>query len=230
MSTPCTDIMEEGGQRLGLALDQAALARLDRYFSELRKWNRTFNLVAKAPEREILETHFLDSLTLLALIPDPSGETLLDVGSGAGFPGLALKLARPELEVALVEPRQKRVSFLRQVIRTLGVEGVRVYEERLEPGQDTLGGEARRFSLITSRAFTTIAPFLALAAPFSPPGGRVICMKGPKGAAEAAQWQAEQPESPYRLIATRAFTLPFSGADRQLLVFEKAAEGRRATA
>lgn len=230
MNTSCTDILEEGGQRLGLALEQAALARLERYFSELRKWNQTFNLVAKAPDEELLETHFLDSLTLLALIPEPSGETLLDVGSGAGFPGLALKLARPELDVTLVEPRQKRVSFLRQVIRTLGVEGIRVYPERLEPGQDTLGGEPRRFSLITSRAFTTIAPFLALAAPFSPPGGRVICMKGPKGETEAAQWQAEQPESPYRLVETRAFTLPFSGAQRQLLVFQKPPEAGNAPA
>lgn len=221
MKASWADILSEGGQRLGLALDEAAIARLGAYLGELEKWSRTFNLVAKAPEREILETHFLDSLTLLTLLPEPAGETLLDVGSGAGFPGLALKLARPELAVTLVEPRQKRVSFLRQVIRTLGIDGIRVLAERIEPGQTTLAGEPCLFSLITSRAFTTIAPFLALAAPFSPPGGRVICMKGPKGAAEAAQWQAEQPESPYRLSETRAFTLPFSEAQRQLLVFVK---------
>lgn len=150
--------------------------------------------------------------------PAPAGLELLDIGSGAGFPGLVLKCWRPqELAVTLVEPRLKRVSFLRQVIRTLQLDGIRVLPQRLEPGEPPPGN----FPLITSRAFTAIAPFLELCATLSPPGGRVICMKGPRAEAELAGWRREQPASPFRLEQVVRLTLPFSQAQRNLLLFRR---------
>ncbi|ADH86888.1 16S rRNA (guanine(527)-N(7))-methyltransferase RsmG [Desulfurivibrio alkaliphilus] len=267
MNSGCADILAEGLQQLGLPPEPAAIARLCRYHEELLKWSRRINLVAAAPPRELLATHFLDSLTLWPLLadlpvndhrapplaaikpahkgtdlisvpdhPSPSrlqqpalaGDcsrlSLLDVGTGAGFPGLALKCWRPEaLAVTLMEPRAKRVSFLRHVIRTLKLqEGTQVLAQRLEPVTDSQEAPADRFALITSRAFTAIAPFLALCAPLSPPGGRVICMKGPKAEAELAAWRRQQPDSPYSLEQSATFTLPFTAACRTLLVFRKA--------
>ena len=129
----CNEILEDGLGRLGLALDEAKVEALCVYFAELSKWNRKMNLVAHAAAQQVLEAHFLDSLTLLPFLRATDVQKkLLDVGSGAGFPGLVLKTVLPELEVTLIEPRQKRVSFLKHIIRTLGLKGVEVLAIRLD--------------------------------------------------------------------------------------------------
>lgn len=216
-------ILAEGLAAMDIALDGQARERLGTYCAELLRWSAKINLVAKAPLREIWETHFLDSLSLLRVLP-PLGsaqQPLLDIGTGAGFPGLALKAARPELPVILVEPRQKRVSFLRHVIRTLGLKEIEVLCGRLEKTSGEVDGQILAVPLITSRAFTNIGEFLLHAAAVNPPGGRVICMKGPRAGEEIEAWRAEQPESPYRLQEIIALTLPFSGKVRNLVIFRK---------
>lgn len=217
------DILDQGLSAMGLDLDLAAKQRLIAYCAELLRWNAKINLVAKAPLDVIWETHFLDSLTLLRALPAPDAAlpTLLDIGTGAGFPGLALKTARPDLPVMLVEPRQKRVSFLKHIIRTIGLSGISVLCGRVEAGNDTVAGTSLRMELITSRAFTNIAGFLHHCAAISPMGGRVVCMKGPRAEEELTAWRAEQPDSPYRLEQTISLTLPFSGNLRKLLIFIK---------
>lgn len=218
------ELFREGLAGLGLSLAEPQIEQLARYFQELKKWNSRFNLVAQADDRQLVESHFLDSLTLLPLL-DPCPEPgLVDVGSGAGFPGLVLKIARPDLLVTLVEPRQKRTAFLRQVIRTLGLQGITVRETRLEKAAPEFAHWRNAIPLFTSRAFTAIAGFLELCAPFSAPGGRVICMKGRKAEAELAEWRAQQPDSPFLLAETLATTLPFSGTPRKLLLFTKSAD------
>ncbi|HET97721.1 MAG TPA: 16S rRNA (guanine(527)-N(7))-methyltransferase RsmG [Desulfurivibrio alkaliphilus] len=220
MPSASRQILTDGAHRLGLVLERTALERLLAYHAELRKWNRKINLVAQAPELELLETHFLDSLTLLPLLsPAPTLEPLdlLDIGSGAGFPGLVLKCCLPDrLAVTLAEPRQKRVAFLRQVVRTVGLgSGIEVLARRLEPG------ESGSWPLITSRAFASITDFLNLCGGLSPPGGRVICMKGPRAEEELALWQRQGQAEFFRLEEVRSLSLPFSGAARHLLVFQR---------
>jgi len=222
MTETCDTILREGLSRLNLTLDDTALADLCRYQAELAKWSQKMNLIAKAPLAEVIETHFLDSLTLLPVLDElPPAGPLLDIGSGAGFPGLALKIARPSLAVTLVEPRQKRVSFLRHVVRTVGLSGIEVIAERIEPGQATLQGETGSFPIITSRAFTAIAGFLECTAALNPSSGTVICMKGRRAPEELAEWQALAPASPYSLTSTIETALPFSGIPRRLLLFTK---------
>ena len=174
------------------------------------------NLVARANEQETLETHFLDSLTLLPLLSDC--RTFMDVGTGAGFPGLVLKAVMPKLKVTLVEPRQKRVSFLKYIIRTLQLDGINIVNDRLDTNK-ILPDLAGSFQVITSRAFTSTKDFLDLAGPYIAADGRVICMKGPGAAKELSQWRKEQPESAYDLRDTHTFKLPFSGKERHLLEF-----------
>lgn len=218
---PKSELFREGLAGLGLSLTEPRIEQLARYFQELKKWNSRFNLVAQADDRQLVESHFLDSLTLLPLL-DPCPEPgLVDVGSGAGFPGLVLKIARPDLPVTLVEPRQKRTAFLRQVIRTLGLQGITVRETRLEKAAPEFAEWHDAIPLFTSRAFTAISGFLELCAPFAAPGGRVICMKGRKAEAELAEWRAQQPDSPFVLTKTVATTLPFFDNSRKLLLFTK---------
>ncbi len=203
--------------KLGPLPDQR-LEQLWLYFLELDKWNRKMNLVAQAPTLDILETHFLDSLTLL---PELSDGPLLDVGSGAGFPGLALKIACPELSVTLLEPRQKRVSFLRHVIRTLKLTGIQVVADRLATDGQAFMQTHGQFPIITSRALAEIGQFLGLVEAIAPPQGLVLCMKGPRADEELVAWRQQSPASPFVVERSVLFSLPFSGAGRSLIVFKK---------
>jgi 16S rRNA (guanine527-N7)-methyltransferase len=202
---------------LGIVLDAAAVERLFVYFTELTRWGRKINLIAKGtPDAEILEKHFLDSLTLLSLldVPDPR---LLDVGTGAGFPGLVCKAVRPDLTVTLVEPRLKRVSFLRHVIRTLNLSGVEALACRVE--DEILLPSNLVFTHITSRAVTDIAEFLGLVSRLCGPGTTVICMKGPKWQEELAILRQNAPALALQHSSTLEQELPFSAAKRALLTF-----------
>ncbi len=201
-------------------LSDAALNRLFVYFKELKHWSRRINLIAKgAGEAEILEKHFLDSLTLLPLL---EGDTphLLDVGTGAGFPGLVCKAVRPDLQVTCVEPRLKRVSFLRHVARTLDLEGLSILECRVE--DEIMLPSDGGFTHITSRAVNKIKRFLDMCSRFTAPGVQVICMKGPKWEEELAGWQERSGSKDFTLIAQNSYVLPESGGKRHLLVFEAA--------
>lgn len=215
------EIFSAGAAAMDIRLALKTITRLVQYFELLKIWNSKMNLVGDAPDVKLIEHHFLDSLSMLPVLEQGAGEpqplTLLDVGTGAGFPGLVIKIVRPDLSVTLVEPRRKRVSFLRQVIRELKLSGIEVLPVRVED----LGPEAL-FSFITSRAFTGISELLGMVSPLSPKGGLVIGMKGPKGLLELRDWQTQSAASSfYHLLEARRLTLPFSRAERILLVFEK---------
>lgn len=188
------------------------------YLSELQKWNKKINLIGKASERDIIEKHFFDSLLLLSHLEKSPDLKLLDVGSGAGFPGLVLKAACPSLLLTLAEPRQKRVSFLRHIVRTLQLDHVEIIDTRIEPGEEQ---EKNSFPLITSRALSTIAEFLELIRHHSSPGGLVFCMKGPRAEEEIKQWQKASTHSPFTLVNKTKYWLPFSGDIRNIVTFRK---------
>ena len=203
------DLLVRGGAPLGLAVDPAGVERLLAYLAELMKWSRRVNLIARdTPETQVVETHFLDSLTLLPFL-DGAGEVhLLDVGSGAGFPGLALACVRPDARFTLCEPRQKRVSFLRHVVRTLGLANVEVVAERIEAHLADWPG---RFTHITSRAVAEPAAFLPLVRPLVTPATRVLLMLA---RAEGLAGIDRLVSGPWRVDAERRFVLPFSKAPR----------------
>lgn len=209
--------LTEGLTRLGIDLDDEAVDRLYRYFLELKKWSPKVNLIAKGTgDEQIIENHFLDSLTLLPLLQ--GGEVhLLDVGSGAGFPGLVLKAALPAMRLTLVEPRLKRVSFLKHVTRTVGLSGVTVLACRIED-EEKLPSRTE-FTHITSRAVTDVGGFLSMVARFSKPGLKVICMKGPRWQEELGRAAEVIRELHFVQHDVRTHTLPFSSAERTLLVF-----------
>ena len=203
------DLLVRGAAQLGLAMDVAGVERLLVYLAELMKWSRRVNLIARdTPEAQVVETHFLDSLTLLPFL-DGAGEVhLLDVGSGAGFPGLALACVRPDARFTLCEPRQKRVSFLRHVVRTLGLANVEVVADRVEAQASAWQG---RFTHITSRAVAEPAAFLPLVRPLVTPATRVLLMLA---RAEGLAGIDRLVSGPWRVDAEHRFVLPFSGAPR----------------
>jgi 16S rRNA (guanine527-N7)-methyltransferase len=215
--------LRSGCVQLALSkLDEEAEENLFAYFRELKHWSRRVNLIAKGTgDAEILEKHFLDSLTLLPLLGGKKPH-LLDIGSGAGFPGLVCKVVRPDLQVTLVEPRLKRVSFLGHVARTLKLQDVSILECRVE--DETRLPSEGSFTHITSRAVNEIKLFLDMCSRFAGPGVQVICMKGPKWREELDDWQKNSEPETFSLSSQVEYVLPFSRGMRQLLVFDSVSQ------
>ncbi len=208
----------EGLLHLDLRVPEEIVSRLVRYCVELQKWNKKVNLVAKNTSlRDLVEKHFIDSLLLLPQLRKHTltGKALLDVGSGAGFPGLVVHIANPLLHTILLEPRQRRVSFLNHIIRSLSIENIRVVMERIETG-NLLAKE--NFSVITGRAVADIPTFLDMVSPRTGKDTLVVCMQGEKG---KKQWQVKNQDSGFEWVDTKEYTLPFSGDKRYLLLYRK---------
>ena len=196
-----------------------AFDRMYIFFKELKRWSKKINLIArKATDNDILEKHFLDSLTLLPLLAGDQVH-LLDIGTGAGFPGLVCKIAKPELELTLVEPRQKRVAFLSHITRTLELKNVSILDCRIE--DETRLASDRSFTHITSRAVSEVKVFLDMTSRFMKSDVQVICMKGPKWQEELSIWEQSQNSMQVKMSVHKEYRLPQSQVERHLLVFEQ---------
>jgi len=155
---------------LGLALADTQVATLERYLDLLEKWNRVYNLTAIRERSRMVTHHLLDSL---AVLPHVRGPRVLDVGSGAGLPGIPLAVAGPALHVTLLESNHKKSAFLTQAVAELQLANVQVVMERVESWQP----EAR-FDTIVSRAFAELGEFASLAGRLLAPQGVLAAMKG----------------------------------------------------
>lgn len=174
---PALRDLEKSAGRCGLALDKTRLGQLRIYLERLMLWNPRVALVSQAAPREIVCKHFADSL--FAARSCGSNDRIIDLGSGAGFPGLVIAIAIPEASVCLVESRRKKASFLSEVIGAARVNNARAVEERIE----RLSEEEQhrcRYTVAFSRALSGLVEFLRLARPFLCDHGRAIAMKGPR--------------------------------------------------
>ena len=228
-TTDIENFLAQGLKLMGISLHSQpeALSRLALYFQELNKWNRKINLVARTmDDLQILENHFLDSLTLLSFLnlENQEQETVLDVGTGAGFPGLVVKTVCPLLPVTLVEPRKNRHYFLKHTVRTLHLQGVEVMNVRLDETAEVKELSGRKFSFITSRAFTDINQFIRLTAPYLAHGGGIVCMKGPGAEKELADLVQQGLFEKFHVTETGKLTLPFSKAERMLVIIKRSDE------
>lgn len=191
------------------------------YVDELLRWNRSINLTAIHDRDEALEKHLVDALTLVPLLR--GSERLLDMGSGAGLPGIPLKIVLPELTVLSVDSVAKKISFQRQIIRLLGLQGIEARHARLEALADepTLQGA---FTVVVARAFASLGDCARYARPFLAPSGRLLAMKGPEGAAELHRAGAELAGLGLVCSEELHLRLPVSGAERLLLVLSRVDE------
>ena len=173
-------LLAAGAAALGFPLGEEQLDGFDRYGELLRSARDELNLTALSDPLDIAEKHFLDSLTVLPALP-LGPLHLIDVGTGAGFPGLALKIARPELRVVLLEATGKKVVWLQRVVAALGLQGVSAIADRAE----TLGHVPEHrgaYDVAVARAVAPLAVLCELCLPFLKPGGRFIAQKTSSGA------------------------------------------------
>ncbi|MCG6908779.1 MAG: 16S rRNA (guanine(527)-N(7))-methyltransferase RsmG [Deltaproteobacteria bacterium] len=167
----------DGAGMLGMRLSAKQAEEFAVHARELVHWNRKVNLTAITDPFDMAVKHYLDSIIAVPLIDDhmtaDSGASLLDVGSGAGFPGIPLKIVRPSLSVTLLEARRKRVNYLKQAIRSLQIGGIHVRRQRFEDVP-----QEERFDLIVCRAFADLEPFVRSALPMLNGNGMVVAYKG----------------------------------------------------
>lgn len=171
------DILKSGAAEVGVQLNQQMMQMLLIYLDELKEWNQKINLTSLKDDTSIIIDHFIDSLSVVPHLPATG--RLLDAGSGAGFPGLPIKIARPELDVTLLEGKRKKINFLRQVILLLNLSHVTALHGRAESLLSD--HKAPAFDIIIARAFTTLDRLLKLAQPLLQDGGCLITMKGKGG-------------------------------------------------
>jgi 16S rRNA (guanine527-N7)-methyltransferase len=172
------NILDEGAKELGIHLTPLQLDQFEAYFRELADWNQRMNLTSVVEYEEVQVKHFLDSLTVTLAVPDglASLGSVIDVGAGAGLPGLPLKLAFPHLRLVLVESVGKKTEFMRHVVSILGLSGVEVHTGRAEH----LAHESElreSFDLVVTRALAGLSVLAEYTLPFCRDGGVMVALK-----------------------------------------------------
>ena len=201
--------LDEALAAMGLALDADRQARLLAYLALLQKWNKTYNLTAIHEPERMLTHHLLDSL---AILPYVGADRLLDVGAGAGLPGIPLAIARPDLAVTLVDASHKKAAFMQQAAIELKLDNVTAVHGRVE---DLPAGAP--YPQIVSRAFSDLSDFVRLTRPQLAEGGEWLAMKGLYPNEEIAQLKGARVKRDIKLC------VPGLEADRHLIILEAAA-------
>jgi 16S rRNA (guanine527-N7)-methyltransferase len=210
-------LLVEGAKTFEIHLNEKAMDAFDLYLKELIKWNQKINLTAIRSEKGIVLKHFLDSLSIHPHLSRDA--SLLDIGSGAGFPGIPLKIVQPTVRVTLIDSVLKKVDFQRHIIRILRLKGIEAIHGRVQD-KEILQRLEGRFDFTLSRAFSDLRTLLILSSPFLKKGGRVIAMKGEMEDKEI-QSLTDTAGTRYRLQKTVSLVLPFSPFKRTILLFEK---------
>lgn len=205
-------------RQCGIPLTEAMLSAFQRYGELLIDWNSRMNLTAITDPEEIAVKHFLDSLLLLKACEPERGAGLLDVGAGAGFPSLPLKIARPDLDVTMLDSLQKRIGFLEEVTGALGLP-CRFLHGRAEDFAH-LETHRERYDLVTARAVAALRVLSEYCLPYVKVGGRFLAMKG-----ASVEEELREAENAIRCLggeveSQQSFTLP-DGGKRGILVIRK---------
>ncbi|EOS60117.1 16S rRNA (guanine(527)-N(7))-methyltransferase GidB [Firmicutes bacterium M10-2] len=199
---------------LGIQLTQQQLEQFEQYMHMLQEWNEKMNLTAITEEEEVWEKHFYDSILPFASL-DPA--SMCDVGSGAGFPGIPVKIAFPKCKMTLIEPLQKRCRFLEAVVEELGLDNVKIINERAE---DYAKDHRENFQIVSARAVAKLSILLELCIPLLKVNGIMVALKGKNGNEELQQAKRAISELGIQLIKEEKTTIE-DGSTRINLYFEK---------
>lgn len=192
---------------MGLALSDQKLEMLLRYLALIAKWNKAFNLTAIRDTREMLERHIIDSLSV---IPYAQGERILDVGTGAGLPGIPLAICYPEKQLTLLDSNIKKTRFITQSVIELGLKNVEVRHSRIEAL-----GQPGHYDAIVSRAFASLRKFTDLCADYLKPSGQFLAMKGLNVDSEV-----EELASGFKVSEKIELRVPACEAQRYLIIID----------
>lgn len=217
------EILLAGAQKLGITLSSDQIDAFQRYYQELVEWNRRINLTAIVDYQAVQVKHFLDSLTVSLALEGwqrPAQWRCIDVGSGAGLPGIPLKLVYPQMELVLLDATAKRTAFLNHITGCLGLSGVEVITARSEDLAHQLSYR-EAFHLAVSRGVAPLATLVELMMPFCLVGGRAVALKKGEIKEEMSRAQKALSETGGRLLQVRP--VPLFPDQRYLVIGEKVA-------
>lgn len=231
------ELLREGADDLGLTLSPKHLKMFERYYHELKKWNDRFNLTAITGYQEVQVKHFLDSLSCFLAFPGGTVGPLpnriplqldrrhircMDVGSGGGFPGLALKVLAPDIRMTLVDSTRKKVGFIRHMIEVLELEDAEAIHARAEElGQAPQHRE--QYDIVLARAVAHLPILCEYCLPLCRVGGRMIALKGQEAHEEAEASQEALDVLGGTLVEIKSVTLPILGSGHHLIAIDKTA-------
>ena len=206
MMTDAGDLLKAGIEELGFRYSEKQVDAFITYLAELKKWNKAYNLTGLKTDRDIIIKHFLDSLLFAKALP-PEALTLADIGSGAGFPGIPMKIMFPGLSVFLIEPTQKKAIFLRHISSRLQLQNVEIIDKRVE---DVKG---LKVDVAVTRALCSIREFIDKAKDILNKNGILVLSKGPGLEKELAELPGGLPGS----ISRQDIVLPFEKVTRHIV-------------
>lgn len=216
------DRLEAGARQLGLSLGHKALEQFYIYYRELIAWNRKVNLTAITDYKEVQVKHFLDSITVATAMNSAlESPRLIDIGTGAGFPGLPLKILLPDIKLTLLDSTAKKARFLEDIVQKLGLEGIDIVVGRAEEVGHFLQ-RREKYNLAVSRAVAALPALVELALPFCAVGGSFIAHKKGDIEEEVARSEKAIEVLGGRLREVRALDLPQLDDQRFLVIIDKA--------
>ncbi|MFH1008099.1 MAG: 16S rRNA (guanine(527)-N(7))-methyltransferase RsmG [Candidatus Latescibacterota bacterium] len=209
--------IRSGCLELGFSVTEAQVGDLLAHMAAIRSWSPRINLVGPNDLGSLASRHILDSLTALCIFPPDETLTLLDIGSGAGFPGIPLQIVRPNLRVTLLESRRKRALFLQKMVAQLTRAPFSVIHARAEElARDP--DHTHRYDFITVRAVTSLDQAVLLAVPLLGPSGRIVLYRGPNAQEEAQALFRACPALPLEVISHQCIPVPFLDRSSHLVV------------
>ncbi len=222
-------LLVEGCRQLGIPLPAPAVAAFERYYRELVTWNQRLNLTAIVAYDEVQTKHFLDSLVSLPLLAEELGATLplpslrmLDVGTGAGFPGIPLKIVSPAVKMTLMDGTQKKIAFLEQMIRTLALPSTTLVHGRAEELGRTSEHRAQ-YDIVTARAVAPLSTLAEYLLPLVRLGGLAVVYKGPSAPEEFMEARRAIKLMGGEAVRLAPVTVPFLAERRFVLLVKKTA-------
>jgi 16S rRNA (guanine527-N7)-methyltransferase len=213
-------VLVRGAHELGLELSSEQVDLLLSYVDTLRRWNTRVNLISRRDTGRIVTHHLLDSLAVVPLVPGESEWSVVDVGTGAGLPGIPVKICRPSILLTMIESSRKRTLFLEHAISSLGLERARFVTERVQVWG--MCEEVRgRYDMATARALGKIKVVLRLCMPLLKPGGILVMCKGVNIDGELSESEGALEREGGELVEVREVTLPFRRVKRQLVIIRR---------
>ena len=210
-------VLKKGAEILGIQLNEEQMDRFEFFLRELNTWRKGLNLVSREGDWDIIVKDFLDSLTVIRYLPP--GCSVADCGSGAGFPGIPIKIVRPDVKVCLLDSARKKVYFLRHLLRGLRLDGI---EALWTGGREKLPG-AGEFDFVITRAFGSFERIHKSCSALVKSGGILLAMKGKKGSVELETSLPFLKEHGWKRAFVDKMTLPVIGQERILIGIIKTA-------
>lgn len=210
------ELMNLYAEKINIVFSEEQLLKFYKYMNLLIEWNEKINLTSIIEPKEIILKHFIDSLTINKYIKE--NQTLVDVGTGAGFPGIPIKIYRPDVKVVLVDSLNKRINYLNEVVKELNLENIETVHSRIE---DFAKNHREQYDIVTARAVANLSTLSEYLIPLSKIEGNCICMKGSEIEEEINIGKNAIKILGGEISKIDTFKLPKSDINRNIIVIRK---------